>query len=208
MADARIRGMARLVAGLLTVGLCHTASASDDERTTRWRPRYQAVDAQALVTTELLPTRFFGLDAAYVVGTENFQLRVGGLVAGARAFRLGTGKVSNAMELGQLDLCAAKRVYRHRIRMCAGGQAGVMQHRWVGIEPPGKKSTPYVAGALKGDYRYAFTRRLGLLVGVGVSIPVVGPSFRGKDAYGRPGPSLIPGPMAGSLRVGASFSFR
>jgi hypothetical protein len=182
------------------------AAASDDDGK-RHGPRYHGIDLQGVVTTQLLPNTFFGIDAAYVVGNETFQVRAGARVTGARGFELGEGKVANALEVGQLDVCAAKSVFRHRIRMCAGGQAGAMQHRWIGIDPPGRKITPYVAGTLKGDYRYAFTPRFGLLAGVGVSVPVVGPYFRGHDALGRPGPMLFPGPVAGTMTLGVSFSF-
>jgi hypothetical protein len=58
---------------------------------------------------------------------------------------------------------------------------------------------------MKADYQYMVTRRVGVLFGAGVSIPVVGPSFQGRDQYDRPTTLQIPGPIAGHLRLGASI---
>jgi hypothetical protein len=200
--------MAGLMIGLAAMLAPVPASASDDAKPARSGPRVQDIDVAALVTTELLPTTFFGVEAAYAVGNEAFQVRLGGMVAGGRAFDLGAGsRVSNAMQAGQVDLCAAKGVLRHRIRMCVGGQAGAMQHRWIDVRP-GRKITPYVAGTLRGDYRYSFTPRVGLIFGVGISVPVVGPRFVMRDQLDvRSGPDILPGPIAGTMTLGASFSF-
>jgi hypothetical protein len=203
---ARSPGLA-LLGGIAALLVPLGVSAADEAPPARSGPRVQDVDVSALVTTELLPTTFFGIDAAYVVGNESFQARLGGLVAGGRAFDLGPGRVSNAMQAGQLDLCAAKSALRHRIRMCVGGQVGAMQHRWQDMRP-GRRVTPYAAGTLKGDYRYAFTPRFGLLLGVGVSVPFVGPRFVNRDMLDvRTGADILPGPIAGTATVGASFSF-
>ena len=195
-----------MVGSVAFCGVQGSAWAADGE-STRFVPRYQGVDVSALVTTELLPSNMFGIDVAYAVGNETFQARFGAVIAGGRAFDVGAGRVSNAMQAAQLDLCAAKGVVRHRIRMCVGGQAGAMQHRWLDVNP-GRKLTPYAAGTLRGDYRYSFTPRVGLLFGVGVSVPMVGPRFIVRDDLGqRSGQQILPGPIAGTMTLGASFSF-
>lgn len=191
----------------MTAAVSGTASADEIVADEPRRPEHQAIEIQPLVIAELLPKPTFGVDIAYSVGTETFQARIGAIFAGSPAFALGPGSVANVMQFGQLDLCAAKGVFQHRIRMCVGGQAGAWQHIWRGFSNPGRTLSPWVAGTLRGDYLYSFTERFGLMFGVGVSVPVVGPSFRGVDDYGVRSPVIIPGPVAGSLSVGTSFSF-
>lgn len=171
----------------------------------RNRERVRALEVQVLGVTQMLPRPGGGADIAFAFGHPNFQARVGMQVVGVPAFRLGDGDVSNALGVGTLDLCAAKGVLNHQIRMCMGGQAGGMVHRWKGFEVPGKRATPWAAGVLRGDYQLALTEHFGVMGGVGVSIPVLGPVFRGRDAYGSPVPQVFPGPMAGFLSVGTTF---
>lgn len=168
-------------------------------------PPYQAVEVQAAVMTHLLPHTYFGMDAAYVIGTQRFMARFGAQAFGARAFELGAGKIGNTLAVGTLDACGAKTVLRHRVRLCVGGQAGVMAHRWSGFAKPGRKATPYVAGALKGDYSLLLTERFGLMFGVSVTVPVVGPEFRAQDEYGRYGSLVFPGPVTGIITLGGTF---
>jgi hypothetical protein len=197
---------AAVLAALLAPRPALATEDSSSSRPGSRGPRVQDIDVSALASRELLPRTFFGLEAAYVVGNESFQARLGGMVAGAGAFDLGPGRVSNAMQAALVDLCVAKGVLRHRIRICAGGQAGAMQHRWRDM-PRGRAATPWVAGTLRGDYRYSFTPRFGVLVGVGVSVPVVGPRFVNRDALDvRTGADLLPGPIAGIMTIGGSFS--
>jgi len=167
--------------------------------------RYRAIDLQAGVMTRLFPHTQFGFDGAFVIGTERFMARFGAQVYGGRAFELGVGKIGNTLAVGSLDACGAKTVLRHRVRICVGGQAGVMAHRWIGFERPGRRATPYVAGALKGDYMVSLTERFGLMFGVSVTVPVVGPEFRAEDENGRLSPLVFPGPVTGILTLGASF---
>ncbi|MCH9680475.1 MAG: hypothetical protein K0V04_03495 [Deltaproteobacteria bacterium] len=167
--------------------------------------RVRAVEIQGLAMTQLLPSAGFGGDAAFVFGFPGFQVRAGAQLVGVPGFRLGQGEVSNFLQAGTLDLCAAKQVLRHQIRMCVGGQAGGMAHRWKGYERPGRRITAWAAGTLKGDYQLQFTDHFGLIGGVGVVLPIVGPSFRAYDSYGSPSPLVFPGPMAGFLSLGTSF---
>ncbi|MGH1346534.1 MAG: hypothetical protein ACRBN8_33520 [Nannocystales bacterium] len=160
-----------------------------------------------MVTRELIPTTFLGVDAALAFGNDTFALRAGGALLGAASFRLAADKVSNLLAYGMLDACASKKTREHRIRMCFGGEAGGWKHFWSGDRPADAQYSHHIAGTLKGDYRYAFTRNFGLLLGVGMSIPAVGPQFRGRDALGRRTPVLVPGPIAGTLRIGGTFGF-
>ena len=70
---------------------------------------------------------------------------------------------------------------------------------------PGRAATPYVAGALKGDYTVSITRMFGLMFGVSVTVPVVGPEFRAQSENGQWSPLVFPGPVTGILTLGASF---
>jgi hypothetical protein len=166
---------------------------------------YRAIDLQGAVMTHLFPHTHFGFDGAFVIGTERFMARFGAQAFGGRAFELGAGKIGNTLVVGTLDACGAKTVLRHRVRICVGGQAGVMAHRWPGFDKPGRRATPYVAGALKGDYTVSLTERFGLMFGVSVAVPVVGPEFRAEDENGRLSPLVFPGPVTGILTLGASF---
>jgi hypothetical protein len=205
------------LAGSAVVFLPMHASAADEPgasatppptvETRRRRPAYSAVEVHGLITGEMVPKPFFGLDAAYAIGTENFFLRAGGGFMGAPAFRLAQTVVANTMQYGLLDVCAGKSVQVHRIRMCIGGEAGAWRHIWKSSQRPTRDWTPHIAGTLKADYTYQVGEHLGVVLGVGVSIPVIGPSFQGRDQYDRPSPLVIPGPVAGTLRLGALYRF-
>jgi hypothetical protein len=166
------------------------------------------LEVQGVAATQLLPHAYFGGDAAYVVGTDTFSARFVGQVLGGRAFELGDGKIGNVLSVFTLDGCGSRQVYRHRVRMCVGGQGGAMVHQWHGYDRPGRKGTPWVAGVLRGDYRYSVTERLGLMFGVGVTLPVVGPEFRATSANGQVSPLVFPGPVTGMLTFGATFRVR
>ena len=190
----------------LTSGVARAAEADSSESSRRDRLiPYRAAEVQALAIGQLLPRPAFGADAAYVLGTEVFQLRVGALVAGMLGFRLGPGKIGNVLAAAQLDMCVAKNVVQHQIRMCMGGQGGAMKHRWHDFTRPGRDATPWAAGTLKGDYRLALGEHFGVLGGVGVIVPFVGPSFRAWDALGHPSPLILPGPVGGFVSVGTSW---
>ncbi len=182
-------------------------SERDAARTRRRGKRFTALEIQGIVTREMVPSTFFGVDGALAIGNDHFYFRAGGAVLGAPSFRLASNDVSNVLAYGLADVCAGKTARRHRLRMCVGAEVGGWAHRWSGYGKPGNRYSPHVAGTLKADYRYAFTDTVGLLLGVGVSIPAMGPQFRGRDQFGRPTPLLIPGPVSGSLRLGASFRF-
>jgi hypothetical protein len=171
----------------------------------RRRDRVRAIELQGLGMTQLLPRPGIGADVAFVFGHPNFQARVGAMVVGVPPFRLGMGEVANVLQVGTLDGCAAKRVLNHQVRMCVGGQAGGMAHRWRGYENPGRPMTVWAAGTLKGDYQVLVTRRFGIIGGVGMVIPLVGPTFSARDSYGSRTPMVFPGPIAGFLSLGTTF---
>ena len=195
----------RVAALPLVIAALVLASAADARAADRPRIPYQAVEAQGLVVGRLFPHTYFGGDLAYTIGTENFQARFGGQAAAGRAFNLGPGRIGNTLLVGTLDACGGKKVYRHRVRMCVGGQGGMLAHRWMGYDRPGRHATPYVAGVLKGDYSYWIRESFALMFGVGVSIPVIGPEFRAKDAKGHQSTIVFPGPVTGMITVGGTF---
>ena len=186
-------------------GAAAPATTSPSVGTRRRRDRVRALEVQAVGMTQLLPRPGGGADIALAFGHPNFQARVGVLLVGVPAFRLGEGDVANGLGAATLDLCAAKGVLNHQIRMCMGGQAGGMVHRWRGYEVPGRPATAWGAGVLKGDYQLKLTEHFGVIGGVGVVIPVVGPVFRARDAFGSHTPQVFPGPMAGFLSLGTTF---
>ena len=189
-----------LVVAALVVAHSNDAGAAEGRKIP-----YQAVEAQGLVVGQLFPHPFFGGDLAYTIGSENVQARFGGQAASGRAFNLGPGRIGNTLVVGSLDACGAKKVFRHRVRMCIGGQGGMLAHRWQGYDRPGRKATPYVAGTLKGDYSYWIREHFALMFGVGVSIPVIGPEFRAKDANGHQSSIVFPGPVTGMITLGGTF---
>ncbi len=182
-----------------------TTSPAPATETRRKRDRVRALEMQGLVMGQLLPRVGYGGDLAFAFGHPNFQARVGAVVVGVPAFRIGDGAVANVLQTGTLDLCAAKQVLSHQIRMCMGGQAGGMAHFWKGHDRPGRGITPWAAGTLKADYQVRITKHLGVIGGVGVVIPLVGPAFQAHDQYGSPSPLIFPGPMAGFLSLGTAF---
>jgi hypothetical protein len=189
-----------------TVVTAPTSEApAEQPRVRRSWERVRGIEVQGLAMTQLLPRPGFGADVAFVFGHPNFQARVGVMAVGVPAFRLGVGEVGNVLQVGTLDGCAAKRVLNHQVRMCIGGQAGGMAHRWKGFENPGRPITVWAAGTLKGDYQVFITKRLGIIGGVGMVIPLVGPTFGGADRYGSRTPLVFPGPIAGFLSLGTSF---
>jgi hypothetical protein len=180
-----------------------TTAAATPARRERLLP-YRALETQAVAMTRLLPKPGFGFDGAFVFGWESFQARVGVLALGVLPFKLAHGEIGNVVAAGQGDLCVARNVVQHQVRMCAGGQGGTMTHQWKGFERPGRKATAWAAGTLKGDYRLAITKHFGVMGGVGIVVPFVGPSFRGYDRYGVPTPVVFPGPVGGFISLGTS----
>ncbi len=180
-------------------------SPREIRRQQRKRDRIRAVELQGLGMSQLLPRPGFGGDAAFVFGLPNFQARAGLMIVGVPPFRLGEGELANVLAAGQFDVCAAKPVLNHQIRMCVGGQAGGMAHRWLGYERPGRRLTPWASGTLKGDYQLKLTDHFGVIGGVGMVVPVVGPSFRAYNTNGSASPLIFPGPIAGFLSLGTTF---
>jgi hypothetical protein len=197
---------AACVAVSLALGVLVLATAAEARAADKPRRVYQAVDAQAMVVTHLFPHTFFGGDLAYVIGSQNFQARFGGQVASGRAFNLGSGTVGNTLAVFSLDACGAKKVFKHRVRMCVGGQGGMLAHRWGGFDRHSRNATPYAAGVLKGDYTYSINDRFAMMFGVGVTMPVLGPEFRAREAHGHLSPIVFAGPVTGLVTLGGSFS--
>ncbi|MEM7151581.1 MAG: hypothetical protein AAF799_02020 [Myxococcota bacterium] len=184
------------------------ADTSEEETSRRERinpNRVRSIELQGVGMTQLLPRPSGGGEVAFSFGFPAFQARVGMQVLGVAPFNVGEAKVSNTLGAATLDLCAAKKVLRHQIRMCVGGQGGGMLHRWSNTDRPGRRATPWGAGTLKGDYQLELTDHFGIIGGVGVVMPLLGPTFRGRDANGSPTPQVFPGPMAGFLSLGTTF---
>lgn len=186
----------------------HAQSGSDDVPAPRKKHiPYKALEVQGVIVGQLLPKPGFGVDGAIVLGTETFQFRFGGVLLGTPAFKHGEGKIANVLGALTGDICVARNVYRNQIRMCMGGQGGGMVHQWIGYDRPGRRLTAWWAGTLKGDYRYAVTERFGVIGGVGVVVPVMGPAFHARSQSGGQVPVVFPGPVGGQVNVGTSLRF-
>ena len=204
----RTVGIAAVAASLWALAPAE-ASAAEPTRPV-FEPRrdfFQAFEVHGILTGQMMPRPFFGFDGAYAIGNEYFQARIGAGINGSPAWKnSGDLSVSNIIYSGLLDVCATKSVVIHRVRMCVGGEGGFWQHFWSGESyREQKRISPHVAGTMKADYQYSITRRIGVILGAGVSIPVIGPSFQGRDQYDRPTTLTIPGPIAGHIRLGASL---
>jgi hypothetical protein len=197
------------ILGLVALTVPAAAQAAETTDAPRRRgPAYSAVELQGLFIGEMVPKPFFGIDGAYAIGSDSFYFRIGAAASGSPAFQLAQTKVANTLQYGQADVCAGKAVHRHRIRMCLGGEAGAWRHIWKSTQRGQRLWSPHLAGTLKADYTFGITDTVGVIFGVGVSVPMVGPSFQGRDQYGRPSSLVIPGPVAGSARLGVVLRFR
>jgi hypothetical protein len=158
-------------------------------------------DANALVG--FLPTPMFGGQVAIAAGRPWIHARVGVGASAAPAFALGPGHVGAIVETADFRACGAAHRARHRFRLCAGGQAGVMHLRWIGYDVEGRRELPMLGGVLGGDYGIALGRLVDLHAGIDLSIPIVGAQLSARHPNGLD--RMRTGSVATAFRLGLGF---
>jgi hypothetical protein len=86
---------------------------------------------------------------------------------------------------------------------CVGFEVGAMHGRGAQISESRRDRLPWAAVALDGAVAFTPIRRLAIVVGVGIHVPVVRPRFS-IDGLGR---VHEPAPVTGSVRGGLEFRF-
>jgi hypothetical protein len=152
-----------------------TAQASDPWGAQANTP-YVRLELDGLGTPGVWPNPSLGGEAAIVAGRPTVHARIAVGAMGTPSFGLGRhGKVGTILETADLQGCTASHRGIHRVRLCAGMQAGVMHLRWANFEQPGRRQLPWVAAVGGGSYAIALGKVLDLHAGIGLGIPVVRP---------------------------------
>ncbi len=137
---------------------------------------YVRFEGDAVATPGVWPNPSLGGDVAIIAGRANLHARVGISAMGTPRFTLGDrGKVGTVLETSDIRGCAASHYGLHRVRLCAGLQAGVMHLRWSGFEAPGRRDLPWVAAVGDGGYAIALGRIVDLHAAIGLGVPLARP---------------------------------
>lgn len=137
---------------------------------------YVRLEADGLGTPGVWPNPSVGGEVAILAGRPNLHARIGVGAMATPTFTLGDrGKVGTVLETSDIEGCAASHHGVHRVRLCAGIQAGVMHLRWGGFAAPGRRDLPWVAAVGGGSYAIALGRVVDLHAGIGLGVPVVRP---------------------------------
>lgn len=137
---------------------------------------YVRLEADGMGTPGVWPNPSLGGEVAILAGRPNLHARVGVGAMATPTFTLGDrGKVGTILETSDIEGCAASHHRVHRVRLCAGIQAGVMHLRWAGFEAPGRRDLPWLAAVGGGSYAIALGRVVDLHAGLGLGVPVLRP---------------------------------
>ena len=166
-------------------------------------PVYIRFEGDANAAVGFMPTPLIGGQAAIAAGRPWLHARVGVGASAAPAFALGSGHVGAVVEAADIRACGAAHRTRHRFRLCAGAQAGVVHLRWMGFAVGGRRELPMLGGLLGGDYGIALGERVDLHAGMDLSVPIIGAqlSARGPDGVDR----MRTGSVATAFRLGIGF---
>ena len=150
------------------------------------------------------PNPSIGGDVAIVAGRPRLHARIGVGAMATPSFTLGDrGKVGSVLETSDLEGCAASHHGLHRVRLCAGMQAGVMHFRWSGFAEPGRRDLPWLAAVGGASYGIALGRIVDLHAGIGLGVPLLRPRLMTRT---RDGIDLEPtGLVFSTFRVGIGF---
>lgn len=134
-------------------------------------------EGDAFTTIGVFPVPWSGGRIGLALGRPAVHVRVGVAFAGTPSFDVGSRQTSVGFmsETAQLGLCAAGHWRRHRLRGCAGAEAGGMHIRWSGWERPGARSIPWAAALFGGDYSLALGSNVDLRAGVDAVVPMAAP---------------------------------
>jgi hypothetical protein len=202
-----MRGAGLLVATVV-VSMPAVAAASDPPT---WvdpdaaSPMYVRFEGDATALVGFVPTPLVGGQVALAAGRPWIHARVGVGAAAAPAFDFAGGSVGTVVETADVRACGAAHRTRHRFRLCAGGQAGVMHLRWMGYDVPGRRELPVLGAILGGDYGIALGRLVDLHAGIDMTVPIVGArlSVRHPDGVDR----IRTASVATAFRLGLGFRF-
>lgn len=198
--------MGSLVA--LASGAASAAEPDEVSNVDRWGvdtgAPYVRLEVDAIATPGVWPNPSLGGDLAILAGRPNVHARIGVGAMATPRFELGDrGGVGTVLETSDLEGCAASHRGIHRVRLCAGLQAGVMHLRWSGFAQPGRRDLPWVAGVGGASYGIALGRLLDLHAGIGLGVPVVRPRLVTRA---RSGVDIEPsGLVFSTFRVGLGF---
>ncbi len=137
---------------------------------------YVRLEADGIGTPGIWPNPSVGGEVAILAGRPNLHARIGVGAKATPTFTLGDrGKVGTVLEASDIEGCAASHHRVHRVRLCAGLQAGVMHLRWAGFATPGRRDLPWLAAVGGGTYAIALGRVVDLHAGIGLGMPLVRP---------------------------------
>ncbi len=200
-------GLAVGFAGAVALG-SGTAKAEEPSRSDPWGEQsgapYVRFEGDAIGTPGVWPNPSIGGDVAIVAGRPRLHARVGVGAMATPSFTLGDrGKVGSVLETSDLEGCAASHYGLHRVRLCAGMQAGVMHLQWSGFAAPGRRQLPWFAAVGGASYGIALGRIVDLHAGIGLGVPLARPRLMTRT---RDGIDLEPsGLVFSTFRIGIGF---
>lgn len=152
-----------------------TVDRSDPWGVSRNSP-YVRLEADGIGTPGVWPNPSLGGEVAILAGRPTLHARIAVGAMATPTFTLGDrGKVGTILETSDIEGCAASHHGVHRVRLCAGIQAGVMHLRWGGFATPGRRDLPWLAVVGGGSYGIALGRLLDIHAGIGLGTPVIRP---------------------------------
>ncbi len=169
-------GLALGFAGAVAMGSSTALAAEPDPWGVDTGAPYVRLEVDGMATPGVWPNPSLGGDVAIVAGRPKVHARIGVGALATPTFTLGDrGKVGTVLETSDIEGCAASHYRVHRVRLCAGLQAGVMHLRWDGFAAPGRRDLPWVAAVGGGSYGIALGKVVDLHAGIGLGVPVVRP---------------------------------
>ncbi|MCX4239834.1 hypothetical protein [Paraliomyxa miuraensis] len=201
-----------LAASPPTPSASEDVSASEDDGP---RPRDLEISDVVVMPTVTGPT--VGPDLGVTVGRPNLHVRLGLQVVGGPDRTLSpTGhRVGEITEASTVHACAARGRRGFRVRLCGGGQIGVVHLRYRGFERAGHRAMPWGALSGFGDLNIPLGRRrgvdpdrVGLLLRGGTVIPVLGPAIVMHDVPGAGTLVRLPGSIGATFGAGLRVSLR
>lgn len=202
-----------LLSMILVAGSPPTPHVSTEPR--RLHPRDFELSGTAVLPTVTGPT--VGPDLALTLGRPELHLRVGMQVVGGPDRTLSPlgHRVGEIVNTGTGHMCAARLRRGFRIRLCGGGQLGMVHLRYGGFAEPGRRSMPWGAITSFGDLNVPLGRRaglhpdrVGLLLQGGVMLPVLGPAIVMRDPDGVPAFLRLPGSFGATFGAGLRVSLQ
>ena len=194
-------------AGMIALG-SSTAKAEPPRHSDPWGEQssapYVRLEADGIGSPGVWPNPSVGGEVAILAGRPRVHARIGVGALATPSFTLGDrGKVGTVLETSDLEGCAASHYGIHRVRLCAGMQAGVMHLRWQGVAEPGRRDLPWVAAVGGASYGIALGRIMDLHAGIGLGAPLARPRLMTRT---QDGIDLEPsGLVFSTFRIGLGF---